>query len=216
MFTVSTYAKQWWPITSDCSWENRVKSSWVNSGSLTPLSMMIVVTDESRALNSSMEVTVALGFFMRLGWSARAPTSIHHFGRISLTRNVNVHVCNERIRKSHIGEIGHVYTSLQANMNHSREWCDEDNGMKRCHQWWESGAWSSLFHQSTPKSSLCIISVVLLSFSNMRAPWFIWMDSSSGKSSQSLTSQSLTLKHSTSTARKRKTTKLEWFESRHV
>ena len=44
----------------------------------------------------------------------------------------------------------------------------------------------------------------------------IWMEVSSGKSSQSITSSSITLKHNTRTINKGLFAKDEWFERRHV
>ena len=116
------------------------------------------------------------------------------------------------------------YTSVRLGMskrhfivdeNHSREWCDEDSGM-RPYYLWVLWVWASLVNQFILISALRIISVVEASLPNMNASQPIIMEVNSGKSSQSFTSQSITLKHNTRTLLECIITKLKWFERRKV
>ena len=117
------------------------------------------------------------------------------------------------------------YTSVRLGMskrhfivdeNHSREWCDEDSGM-RPYYLWVLWVWASLIYQFTQWESLRIISVLESSFHlNLNALWPNWMEVNSGKSSQSFTSQSITLKHNTRTLVECTCTKDEWCERRHA
>ena len=107
---------------------------------------------------------------------------------------------------------------IHSGWEYSREWCDEDYGMwnYKYHQFWVMWVWSSLVNQFTFISSPRIISVSDSSSLNMNALLPIWIEVNSGKSIQSPTSQSITLKHNTRTIRKHPLSQLERFERRHV
>ena len=85
--------------------------------------------------------------------------------------------------------------SFIVNENHSREWCDEDNGMWNytCHWFWVMWVWASLVNQFTFMQSLRIISVVDLLYINRNTLSPNWMEVNSGKSSQS---NHITINHS--------------------
>ena len=110
--------------------------------------------------------------------------------------------------------------------NHFQERCDEGYGMWNyndqirlsCMLWmlWVLWVWVNLVRQFTFISALRIISVLAASFLNTNASSPIWMEVNSGKSSQSLTSQSITLKHNKRTTLECTITKEEGFERRHV
>ena len=135
---------------------------------------------------------------------------------VSTSSDCDVILVVECTWKNHIGETGHVWASFIMDENHSQEWCDEDNGMWNNQQWvlW---VWASLVSQFSFIQSLRIISVLdSSSLLNSNASYFIWMEVNSGKSIQSLTSQSITLNHNTRTTTECPLTKDEWFERRHI
>ena len=158
--------------------------------------------------------------YFRFLWFARAPMSIRERGM----KWVLPLIVTSFLYSNASGR----YTSVRLGMskhhfivdeNHSPEWCDEDNGMYhyKYHQFWVLWVWASLVNQFTFIHSLRIISVFESSFHlSFNAYQPIWMEVNSGKSSQSLTSQSLTLKHNTRTLLECTSTKDEWFERRHV
>ena len=122
--------------------------------------------------------------------------------------------------QSDSGETGHVLWLSKSEENHSREWCDEDcrryNNQMYTQQWVLSTS-GDLISQFTFMQSLRIINVVEespLLKQNANLP--IWMEVNSGKSIQSLTLQSITLKHSASTIMEHVWTKHECIKRAHV
>ena len=107
---------QWSPISSLLSLVNRDKSNTVKFESLTPLSMMISVTESSRDTSSSTLLTVAFGLCLgRLGCSANAPLSTDHSSHTRPSWILNIPVGEEcKHIESHVIEIGHVYSSFQS------------------------------------------------------------------------------------------------------
>ena len=181
---------------------------------------MISVTVESSEFQSLILKTVAFGLcFGRLGWSARAPMSSDHTIHTTPSWTVNVPVMIECVWKNHIGETGHVWTLLHLPRIHFQEWCDAYKIMYCCqrYQLWVLWVWAGLINQFIFMLALRMINVADSSWivnENTFSP--IWMEANSGKSTQSITSQAITLKHNTRTIVECISTKLEWFERRHI
>ena len=158
--------------------------------------------------------------YCRFSWFARAPMSICERGMkwvLPLIVTSSLYL-NARRRYTSV-RLGMSKHHFIVDENHSPEWCDEDKRMCHytCQQFWVMWVWASLVSQFTFMKSLRMISVLdSSSLSNMNALLPNWMEVSSGKSIQSLTSQSITLKHSASTVIEWPITKCEWFERRHV
>ena len=99
--------------------------------------------------------------------------------------------------------------------NNSQEWCDGNYKMSDARPW-VKWVWASLVNQFTFMLSLRMISVPEAFFLKVNALSPIWMEVSWGKSIQSLTSQSITLKHNTRTTTECLPANYERFERRHV
>ena len=97
-----------------------------------------------------------------------------------------------------------------------QEWCDGNYKMSDACSW-VKWVWANLVNQFTRWESLRIINVAEASSAlNENAPSPIWMEVNSGKSSQSLTSQSFTLKHNTRTTTECTTAQLNGSQFRQV
>ena len=158
-----TNGKEKRPTFSSFSWENRVKSSSVKPGSLTPLSTMILVTVESSEFQSMILKTVAFGLcFGRLGWLVRTPMSSDHTIHTTPSWIANVPVRIECVWKSHFSETGHVWSSLHWPRIHFQEWHDADSCIHCLNYYvmWDWWAWASLVNQVIFISLPRIINVV--------------------------------------------------------